>query len=411
MFEIKKIFSTSIITAVAGLAGAQAYAATYSGAVYWNTAYGPGAQAATCSVTLPDERPLAVPRTLVVGNDVPDGTEIFSWGYGEWSSDVSLSCVTTGAPGSSTAIAGFSPDARLTVYTSSDTKGGVILNNPGLRLKLWIKTKNGSTPCTGSGCSTSENYYSLYATGNAFLFAGANEEIPMSKYGGANYVSQRIGAPFAADHKRYYPTFTGQYSIRASLYKVGNVTYGPLSIQGNLPVFQYSGGSSTALFQGSGITIAPPACRLRTTDYTISMGRWAADTLSHKGAPAYGTPVPVNLSLECSGKTEHVRFRFEDTGASLSTNKNISLYDWAGGNKIDGLEIEMLYNGTKVNVDNTTITDTGSHGSFVSFDSIFGSASTAAFQARYVQNGSVRRHGSNYTGPVTGKVNMYVTYD
>lgn len=409
MFEIKKVFSTSIITAVAGLAAVQAYAATYSGAVYWNTP--PYPQAATCSATIPDEKPLAIARTLVVGNDVPDGTEVFSWGYGEWSSDVTLSCVSTGAAGSSTAISGFSPETRFTVYTSVDTKGGIPFNNPGLRLKVWIKNKNSSTPCTGSGCVTTDNNYSVYGTGNLFLFAGAGEEIPMSKYGGGNYVSQIIAAPFAANHYRYYPTFTGQYSIRASLVKVGTVSYGPLTIQGNYPVIQYPGGSSNSLFQGSGITIAPPSCRLRTTDYTISMGRWAADTLSHKGAPAYGTPVPVNLSLECSGKTEHVRFRFEDTGTSLSTNKNISLYDWAGGNKIDGLEIEMLYNGTKVNVDNTTITDTGSHGSFVSFDSIFGSASTAAFQARYVQNGPVRRHGSNYTGPVTGKVNIYVTYD
>lgn len=409
MNRIAKGFSTSIIMIIAGMAGSQVYAATYSGAVSWNTA--PYPVAATCSVILPDEKPLAVARTLVVDNDVPNGTEIFSWGYGEWSSDVTLSCVGSGIGGSSTAIKGFSPETRFIVYTSVDTKGGVPLTNPGLRLHFWIKTKNSSTACTGSGCTTTSNNYSIYGTGNNFLYAGAGEEIPMSKYGGANYITQVIGAPFAADHYRYYPTLNGQYSIRAALVKVGNVTYGPLNIQGNLPLFQYSGGSSNTLFQGSGITIAPPSCRLHTTDYTISMGRWAADTLSHKGAPAYGTPVPVNLSLECSGKTEHVRFRFEDTGASLSTNKNISLYDWAGGNKIDGLEIEMLYNGTKVNVDNTTITDTGSHGSFVSFDSIFGSASTAAFQARYVQNGSVRRHGSNYTGPVTGKVNMYVTYD
>ena len=409
MSRIAKGLRTSIITVMAGMAGVHVYAATYSGTVSWNSP--PYPIAANCSVTLPDERPLAVSRTLVVGNDVPDGTEIFSWGYGEWSSDVTLSCVGSGQGGSSTAIKGFSPETRLTVYTSVDTKGGVPLTNSGLRLHFWIKTKNSSTACTGSGCSTTSNNYSIYGTGNNFLYAGAGEEIPMSKYNGANYVTQIIGAPFAANHYRYYPTLTGQYSIRASLVKVGNVSYGPLSIQGNLPVFQYSGGSSNALFQGAGITIAPPSCRLHTTDYNISMGRWAADTLSHKGAPAYGTPVPVNLSLECSGKTEHVRFRFEDTGSSLSSNNNIGLYDWSGGNKIDGLEIELLYNGTKVKVDNSTTTDTGSHGSFVSFTPVFGSASTASFQARYVQSSAVKRHGLNYTGPVTGKVNMYVTYD
>lgn len=57
-------------------------AVTYSGATYWNTPSGPGALAATCSVTLPDEQPLTVPRTLVVGNDVPNGIEIFRGGMG-----------------------------------------------------------------------------------------------------------------------------------------------------------------------------------------------------------------------------------------------------------------------------------------------------------------------------------------
>ncbi|BDA53103.1 hypothetical protein NUITMVR1_07620 [Raoultella ornithinolytica] len=144
------------------------------------------------------------------------------------------------------------------------------------------------------------------------------------------------------------------------------------------------------------------------------MGRWAADAITYVGGPAYGSQVPVNLSLECSGKVDHVRFRFEDTGTSLSGNNNIILYDTSGGNKVDGLEIELLYNGTKVNVDNTTVTDTGSHGATkVSPESLplYDSVGIAAFQARYVQSAAVTRAGADYTGPVTGKVNMYVTYD
>lgn len=117
------------------------------------------------------------------------------------------------------------------------------------------------------------------------------------------------------------------------------------------------------------------------------------------------------MSLECNGTVDHVRFRFEDTGSSLSVNNNVSLYDSAGGSKIDGLEIEMLYNGSKVNVDNTTITDTGSHGAFVSASADFDSFSTASFHARYVQNSAITLAGTNYTGPVTGKMNVYVTYD
>lgn len=84
-------------------------AVTYSGATYWNTPSGPGALAATCSVTLPDEQPLTVPRTLVVGNDVPNGIEIFRGGMG---SGPRMLCCRALAPellALPTAIAGFNP--------------------------------------------------------------------------------------------------------------------------------------------------------------------------------------------------------------------------------------------------------------------------------------------------------------
>ncbi|HCQ8391314.1 TPA: hypothetical protein OMD89_002069 [Klebsiella oxytoca] len=399
---------------VAGVSAApQAGAVTYSGVTYWNTASGPGAAAATCSITLPDEQPLTVPRTLVVGNDVPNGTEIFSWGYGEWSSDVVLSCVGSGIFGSSTAIAGFNPSITFQILNASGGPG-VALNNPGLRLNIWIKPDISSTPCNSAGCSIIENNYSLYGQiSGSTSFINAGEDKLLNGFANStSYVYQLIAAPVVPGIGRLYPTITGRYSIRVSIVKVGNVNYGPLSVSGILtPGFSVNGTWFRGLFQGSGITIAPPACQLRTTDYTIPMGRWAADAITYVGTPAYGSRVPVNLSLECSGKVDHVRFRFGDTGASLSGNNNISLYDTAGGNKIDGLEIELLYNGTKVNVDNTTVTDTGSHGSFVSVSAAFDSVSTAAFQARYVQSAPVTQSGTNYTGPVTGKVNMYVTYD
>lgn len=49
--------------------------------------------------------------------------------------------------------------------------------------------------------------------------------------------------------------------------------------------------------------------------------------------------------------------------------------------------------------------------SFPGVTPLYDSVGTAAFQARYVQSAAVTRAGANYTGPVTGKVNMYVTYD
>lgn len=107
------------------------------------------------------------------------------------------------------------------------------------------------------------------------------------------------------------------------------------------------------------------------------------------------------MELECSGKVDHVRFRFEDTGSSLSASSNASLYDTAGGNKIDGLEVELQYSENKVNIDNTTLADTGSHGVVKAAPDIiplYDSVSSAAFQARCRQNGTISKSGTEYTG-------------
>ncbi|HDS6912127.1 TPA: hypothetical protein QHX44_005579, partial [Klebsiella oxytoca] len=252
------------VVVVAGSAVTLAGAMTYSGVTYWNTVSGPGAAAATCSITLPDEQPLAVPRTLVVGNDVPNGTEIFSWGYGEWSSDVVLSCVSTGISGSSTAIAGFNPSITFRMQNASDGPG-VALNNPGLRLNIWIRPDISSTPCNSSGCSTSDNNYTLYGQlSGSTGFINAGEDKLLNGFANStSYVYQIISAPYVFGIGRFYPTITGKYSIRVSIVKVGNVNYGPLNVSGVIiPGFSVNGIWISSLFQGNGITIAPPACQL-----------------------------------------------------------------------------------------------------------------------------------------------------
>ncbi|EBW6663838.1 hypothetical protein DP683_25370, partial [Salmonella enterica subsp. enterica serovar Reading] len=103
----------------------------------------------------------------------------------------------------------------------------------------------------------------------------------------------------------------------------------------------------------------------------------------------------------------------EDAGsATASTDKNIRVYKSAGSGTdvVDGLEIELLYDGEHVDVDGITLTDTGTHGSYVSTNNsetqLYSSQSAARFTARFLQNGQI-----SYLGPVTGKVNMWVTYE
>lgn len=421
MNGLLKTVTCSGIVAFAGMTVAEVSAATHGFTASWSSGIAVGQVAGWCNYIVPDERPLTVPRTFVVGNDVPNGTEIFSWGYGEAFSDFIASCTSSGIGGGGGDIDGYL-DSRILI--NSDSGGYIPLSDSGFGLKLWLRF-NTAPGFNYTGCGGVSVYCEYYDTSYSYpsytskVPAGTEIDGTLAGYSsqGATQTIRKYRNVFSPVNY-IFPTYTGSISVRMSLVKIGTIQYnGPLAAKS--PAFalrntirQNSSTSTlTGFLDGSGITIAPPACQLKTTDYTLPMGRWAADVINYTGAPAYGAQVPVNLSLECSGKVNHVRFRFEDTGTSLSSNKNISLYDTAGGSKIEGLEIEMLYNGSKVNVDNTTITDTGSHGAFVSLTPAFDSFGTAAFHARYVQNAAVTRSGANYTGPVTGKVNMYVTYD
>nr|WP_287858185.1 fimbrial protein [Klebsiella sp.] len=421
MNGLLKAVTCSGIVAFAGMTVAEVSAATHSFTAAWSSGTVVGQVAAWCNYIVPDERPLTVPRTFVVGNDVPNGTEIFSWGYGEAFSDFIVLCTSSGISGGGADIDGYL-DSRILM--SYDTGGYIPLSDSGLGLKLWFRY-NTSPGFNYTGCGGVTVQCEYYDT--SYYSPSYTQKVPVgTEVDGtlAGYTSQGVTQAMRKYRFNFspvnyiFPTHTGSVSVRMSLVKIGTIQYNgaltaksPAIAMRNTIRQNTNTATLTGFLDGSGITIAPPACQLKTTDYTLPMGRWAADVINYTGAPAYGAQVPVNLSLECTGKVNHVRFRFEDTGTSLSSNKNISLYDTAGGSKIEGLEIEMLYNGSKVNVDNTTITDTGSHGAFVSLTPAFDSFGTAAFHARYVQNAAVTRSGANYTGPVTGKVNMYVTYD
>lgn len=402
------------VVVAAGCITPQAAAGTFAENIYWTAGDAAGQHAATCYIYYPDEKPLAVPRTLVVDQNTPDGTVLFQWGYGEFMSDTTLYCVSSGISNSTGSATG-SPNFSyfLANYTPYSGVHGLLTSDTGIQLKILARYN--------AACAYSGSYpYFQQAFGNTMCLAAGTEVDARTSTQMTGFLAYIMQA-YNSGGRYYFPTYAASMSLRAALVKQGTISYSSalnVSSASNFYLRMGTGASGYTVIQSilttSATRVVPPACQLRTTDYTIPMGRWAADAITYVGTPAYGSQVPVNLSLECSGRVNHVRFRFEDTGTSLSGNKNISLYDTAGGNKIDGLEIELFYNGTKVNVDNTTVTDTGSHGATKASPAslpLYDSVSTAAFQARYVQNAAVTRAGVNYTGPVTGKVNMYVTYD
>lgn len=401
-----------VVVAVGGIAPPAA-AGTFTENIYWAMGDAAGQLAGTCYIDYPDEKPLAVPRTLVVDPNTPDGTVLFQWGYGEFMSDTAIHCTSTGISSSQGYLSDGASGSGYTYFVSwglpyDGVNPFFSTTDTGINLKILMRYNAACAYFDSSPAYITEH-------GSTTCFA-AGSEIAVS----SRNLNQTVQAYYSAG-RYHFPTISGSVSLRAELIKQGTVSYPYTWEVNNYPLMYLAVGlpGGGGIFNLNALAspnfrIVPPACQLRTTNYTIPMGRWAADAITYTGTPAHGPQVPVNLSLECSGSVDHVRFRFEDTGTSLSGNNNISLYDTTGGNKIDGLEIELLYNGTKVNVDNTTVIDTGSHGVAKTSPAslpLFDSVSTAAFQARYMQSAPVTRSGTNYTGPVTGKVNMYVTYD
>lgn len=370
-----------------------------------------GRHVGTCRVVLPDEKPMAEAQTLVVDNALPNGTEIISWGYGRFSPAV-IDCRPRPLTVDNDRIDDV-VSISLTLNSSNSSKY-FKLSDDGLGLQIWVKSSKDDSG-SDSGAFRSYAY-----TSAGHVYMSANNELEISNYGHrlvtvAQYQQAEKYIVDGMGEQYHLLPLNTSLKIRAAIIKIGTLQYnGPLSTHASAqsPSITARSKRSTVsltqnLFSGSGIRIIPPSCQLKTKDYSIPLGKWAADTITREGTPAYGAQKPIEISLKCSGKINHVRFRFEDAGSSALTNKNISLYDAAGGNKINGLEVELLRNGSRINVDNSTRTDTGSHGSASAIDA----TSTTTFTARYIQRAAITRSDSPYTGPVTGKVNMHVTYD
>ena len=417
-YVILKRSISSIIGISSLLLSVPVLAASFAHNVVWTN----GSYATTCYSNVPELAPLSVPRTLIVDNHLPNGTELFSWGYGDFIPNVSTTCADT-VPVASVFNGGGRFFTRPFGSTYPNVDGVYSTSIPGIGIKLF-------TTYTGKGVS---DFRPMSSNTSRLINSVGSWANPSDPINVEFMVKQAtgIGVWMNSDSNWNTNPTTQQfstranhvsYSFRAVLVKTGNIVYTstPLTLPKMSEFAAVDSGFLHPLpnmVGGGGITIVPPACQLKTpTSYTINIGRWVnsgpGSLAPGISLPAYGSIKPVDLNLECSGQVNGVQFRFEDAGSSPSSNKNISLYDSAGGNKIEGLEIEMRYGGSRVAVDNITKTDTGSKGAIKTNpqDLSFNSQDSATFGARFVQTAPIKKSGAIYTGPVTGKVNMYVTY-
>lgn len=386
----------------------------------WSNGPSAGQAAAHCGSYWPDNRPFTVPRTIVVDNSAPNGTVLHSWSYDDFLPNFELSCAPLSSnfnnggftytyPGG---VGGNRPLSRVTIYSST---GRLRVNGHSIpvELRLYVN-KPVALPCVHGGATCV-----AYGLNYSFLSSLSHPpgEIAIPPVGSSTVAIAHHPSRFPGNVWTFLPG-AARYSFRAELVKVGNLTPSMYGTATSDIFFRISSGiidTSLVLpgsaLDGTGIKLVPPSCRLKTQDYAITMGRWAADTPEYKGLPAEGSPVPVNLELECNGAVNHVQFRFQDAGSSPLSTGRVSLYD-SSNQRVDGLSIALRYQGNPVPVDGVTTTDAGAFGHYVDGSGAFNSGGVAGFDARYVQNQmTITKGGANYTGPVTGKVNMFVTYN
>lgn len=408
-------------------------AANYSYNYVWATGVNAGRNAGVCSFIIPDNRPFQTSRTLIVDNSLPDGSVIFSWDYNNFFSEVGVSCVSSGIDNNASTVSynggqvsiPIVMDIYMTTGGQQTIPGLQTTNTEGIGIKFYIKALTDSIDESMNNGMERQLVSFSYTTEGIKNKAPKNVEYIATGFGPKAYTR---GYFLKTASNRYLLNLEAKFAVRAELIKTGTVSsYGALSLKTTVVTYSTTAILSptlpTNLLSGGAITIQQPACRLRgSTDYQINLGRWvnmaSSSIQPNVSLPVSGSTKSVGLNLECSGKLNNVEFSFQDTGASPLTNRNISLYDNIGGQKIEGLEVEMLYNGTRLNVhkmgEATTSykTNTGAHGSIKTnpSDLTYNSQSSASFGARFVQRSAIKRNGVAYTGPVTGKVNMFVTY-
>ena len=426
-----KILSTTIVLSLC--VANQVCAATYSETIYWKKGAQAGKVAGTCIYTIPDNKPLSVNRTLVLDNSLPVGTTLYTIPYSAFMNFV-MQCGGSGLGNNDPEITSWSTGATYALlWTSFSGDTGTApyytyTNNSGIAIKYTFRVNTGPNrnlkfiifPASGDvsqGLYSSLTRFDYNDAGSGFQSGKAKYQdfIVSNAFVG---VSHADGKYYFTDPTNYMQTIQ-TFSVMAELIKIGDIIYNDVPLK-----LKYSGGiqvhANTAYHNnsfdigGGGIKIVRPTCKLDTKNYTIPMSSWVSiDPVAKPGAfPAYGSQVPVNITMQCSGKVDDTQISFEDAN-SLTTRQDVGLYDSAGGSLIDGLAVQLLYKNAVVPTDNTKLTISGLGSTKSSPDStpLFNSLSTINFNARYVQTGAIKKNGNNYTGPVVGKVNIWVTYN
>lgn len=398
--------------------------------LWWGSGANVKKSAGSCIVTTPDTtKPMTVARTLVVSDDIPVGSTLFSWSYGNFMNNFHFRCNQgTGVLNTMAAIvfnaAATGVATNLPLYSTLNIRGTPAPTDTryyktsinGIGLRLTVKSYANCVQNPGV-----QQYYQYMQ----FKINGSTIECPAPT---AEYVISPSSVFTATTHlatinlgSEYKLGGSVAYGIKADLVKIAlsgsdNKT-GQLSLPMTVNWSGRGGNSSeqttvkiTNYLEGNAIKIVSPSCQLDSIDHKINMNSWLPRSTDNGTGPN----VPIPLAIKCSGKT-NVNISFSDTGPSPTPSsnnvRNVTLYNDSNV-KINGLELELKHSNIRVNMG--AIINTGSHGTRKTTPEstpLFHSSSEVKFTANYIQNSAITVNNRPYSGPLKGNVNIVMTFN
>ncbi|MCD6619866.1 fimbrial protein [Aeromonas veronii] len=350
--------------------------------------------AGSCSGDIGNFLPQSNVKTLIVDNNIPNGTILYSWDYDRLIGRSNFRCSTSVTPPHVNYPEHI--DFKFKFYLF---KGGYFqTNNPGVGLRLYARPSVviNNTP----GALTAPTQVERLLSGDTSIdFSYNTLSVGNGLYG--------------------FPDALAVIAVkyRAELVKIGKIDFSSEasslaqpSYLGDSMLFEYN---SPELYEQTeinnsenllGIKLTQPSCRLSApVNYNIDLGSFR----SGASLPKYGDVKPIVIGLDCNGKPNSVDISFQDGSAFSLSNGSVRLHNTAGS-PIDGLEAQMTYNGAPITVDKPTVLPNGrtkiSLGSLGQLQSQ--SVVNATFGVRFVQRAPIV-----HVGPVKGTVNMFVTYN
>lgn len=343
--------------------------------------------------------PFTPENPIAADQNTPDYTVVLSLDYAQFLPNMRLTCTSDGQD--FTAPASFDGDISLSLSAINDKAldwtGEAQTNNNGIKLKMYIKAVS----------YNEEKIPNSYPPAKMAAGKHLGVEYPIIN-GKEDTTLFQFGAQYNADKSLY--RYDTKYnfaieSMRAELIKFGWMEYSnqPVIPPGAHLTFTIDGMSGIATVDvplGSGVYMAAPSCSLDSKHQVVELG----SLLKHSSGtfPQEGTLTRFGMDFTCSSFTNNVEFTFEDANSSLSGRDHLVVNNAADGKTINGLGVQIVNSeGKAVRTgvkQNLGIAQQGKN--------------TAYFQAAMVQTAPeiTDANNNNFTGKITAKANVTITY-